>query len=172
MSKIPDNKTLANGFRKIAHALRALITNHEIPEIGMGRTLIMKIMGRNRNDKPRVCSCLGGLIAYSLMDNVQFKKQVKREMQAYRQDQFLEHPKGRLIDYTDGLAIMSKLTGFKKGNDISEWALANADVWGNTYGNTMFCSLMAFGCTNATPTAGVELVAKHFEDVANRLDVK
>ncbi len=48
-------------------------------------------------------------------------------------------------NFMQGAKRMAKDLGFKNDETLEDWALRNPEIWGNKFGDSMFCSNRAFG---------------------------
>jgi hypothetical protein len=68
-----------------------------------------------------------------------------------------------IVDFDDGALALAKTLGFIDKHALKDWALNNPNLWGNPYGNNMFCSISAFN--DAKTMRGV---INHWIGVHNR----
>lgn len=74
------------------------------------------------------------------------------------------------IDYSfnDSAGEMAQYLGFKKSRDLELWALENPKMWGNNYGEHMFCTSYSFMKTFDTIT--LKDIGLHWLKVADRCE--
>jgi hypothetical protein len=73
------------------------------------------------------------------------------------------------ISFSDGADLMAKHLGFNRGkNELTNWANANPEIWGNENGEFMFSEINAF---NPLPNkkSNLRRIIRHWEQVKENL---
>lgn len=71
-----------------------------------------------------------------------------------------------IVSYLGGVVTMCRDLGFDTENDLLLWAKWNPEIWGNEYGERMFCSSLAF---NYEEGLTLQKIVDHWGEVGMRL---
>lgn len=74
----------------------------------------------------------------------------------------------KMKDYNDGARKMAKTLGFDNDTMLMKWAFENPEIWGNEFGNAMFCDPEAFGVTRKIDLTMSKII-RHWKGVQKRL---
>lgn len=74
--------------------------------------------------------------------------------------------KFREFNYRLGANELARRLGFENLSELQNWAFYNKEIWGNEFGNGMFCSRAAF---NEKPEFKVQVLIDKWKDVAKRI---
>lgn len=73
---------------------------------------------------------------------------------------------GQSLDFRDGANALAKDLGFAMYSELSVWAHANREIWGNPAGGQLFAANQAYDHGNG-PAKDLADVIRHFEFVAD-----
>jgi len=71
--------------------------------------------------------------------------------------------------FTQGSSKMAEDLGFYSENELRRWADVNDEIWGNRFGDAMFCGFEAFG-VNKYYELDLKIIGEHWIRVADRLE--
>jgi len=76
----------------------------------------------------------------------------------------------RRITCIDGIDLMSRDLGFRKPVDLRSWAQRNPEIWGNEFGDFMFCKASAFGPEGGDDAENMQDIVAHWKTVLKTLE--
>lgn len=70
-------------------------------------------------------------------------------------------------DFSDGANLMAEHLGFEDSDELKGWADEHPELWGNKYGEDMFCDGSAFGGNDDTINR-LDQIVDHWKEVKVR----